>query len=117
MQSDFLDRFLKTNIEFNRKYSSKLQELYTLKDDKTVILSLDVQAEFLKGKGINITEEEKTWISAHKELIGNPLMQQKNQFSAEHQEQIRKLFNDHSTDFNKILQEYRTMNRKEILPF
>lgn len=113
LQGDFLDNYSKINTEFMRKYSSKLQTLYKGKDGTGVIPSLEAEADFLKDQGIELTEDEKSWIAAKKEFDNNPLIQKKSKFQAEHGTQIRKFYYDHSLVFSKILNETVARNRKE----
>jgi len=107
IEEDFTEKYGKQMTDYMRKYNGKLrlkEKGETMSDE-----------EFLMKQGIQLTDEEKSLISALKETDSNPLIQKKRKFQKEHSEQFQQFNIDHGSLFNSIFQEAITKAKDDRL--
>lgn len=107
IENDFRMKYGKQMNDYFTKYSGKLKLKVkgdTLRDE-----------EFLLKQGIQLTDDEKAFLSAMKENGSNPLIQKKNKFQTDHREQIMQFNLDHGTIQSSLFQAQVKQARSEKL--
>ena len=107
IEDDFMQKYSRQMTEYFKKYNVKLR--LKEKGDTTS------DEEFLMKQGIQLTEEDKAFVSASKEKEANPLILQKRKFQKEHSEQLKQFNTDHGPLFTSIYQENVTKAKDDIL--
>jgi len=107
IENDFQDKFGKQFSNYFTKYNAKLK--LKEKGDTTS------DEDFLMKQGIQLTNEEKAFISALNEKNSNPLITKKNAFMKENLEQINQFYGDHQDFINGLYQERAKNDRNDKL--
>jgi len=111
IQKEFELKYSVQMGEFYQKYSEKLQPLY--KEKKGSVITPEMTEEYLLGQGITLTDQEKAFLTAGKELHDNPLMQKVNSTKSEFAEETNQFYAEHQALINEIYQERTIPARNE----
>jgi thiol-disulfide isomerase/thioredoxin len=111
IQEEFELKYSVQMGEFHKKYSKNLQPLY--KEKKGSVITPEMMEEYLIGQGIILTDQEKAYLSAGKELHDNPLMQKVNSIQSEFAKEISQFFAEHQSFINGVYQERTIPARNE----
>lgn len=113
VQTEFQKKYGEQSKNFNQKYSKHLQEFY--KEKKGTNVTYSMIEEYLLGKKVEFSEDEKELIEAQKVFNENPLIEKRNLFYAEYNKAINQFYNDHRVFINALYKKIHESDRKEKL--
>jgi len=111
VQDEFQQKFEQKSKDFDRKYLSEIQSYY--KEKRGSVNNSTTLEEYMIGKNVELTEAEKTYLTAVRLFNENPLIVKRNMFYMEFNKQIRQFQSDHSAFINGLSQESRIADRDE----
>ncbi len=106
-------RYEKQRSEFLKKYAEKIVPLY--KEKKGAFITASDMEEYLIGKKVEFTDEEKAYFVEAKAFESNPSYQEFIQFGAETARLLTQFFMDHQTFISGLYQERTSASRNELL--
>jgi hypothetical protein len=112
-EKEFQEKYTKKGSDFSQKYKDQIIALS--KELKGESKTMEVIEKYLTEKGVILTEEEKEFLTAGKELFKDENVVKKREFQKQYNTSLQKLYKDRQSSISGIFKSKRRIALNENL--